>query len=85
MDWNDFCIFRASGYSPYSKHLLKILLRYGKNFVNKTLINLIGIFSGPGTFVGLSCCICARTFSAVIESKTKDLVKPRRENFFAVF
>ena len=79
-----FAFFRASGYSPYSKHLLKILLRYGEIIVDKTLRNLTGIFSGPGALLGLSCCICARTSSSVIESKAKDLVKLGKENFFAV-
>ena len=70
-----FAFFRASEYSPYSKHLLKILLRYGEIVLDKTLRNLTGIFSGPRALLGLSCCICARTSSSVIESKAKDLGK----------
>ena len=79
-----FAFFRASGYSPYPKHLLRILLRYGEIIIDKTLRNLTGIFSRPGALLGLSCCICARTSSSVIESKAKGLDKLARENFFAV-
>ena len=79
-----FAFFRVLGYSPYSKHVLKILLRYGEIIVDKTLRNLTRIFSGRGALFGLRCCICARTSSAVIESKAKDLVKLGKENFFTV-
>ena len=61
-----------------------MLLRYGEIIIDKALRNLTGIFSGPGALLGLSCYICARTSSSVIELKAKDLVKPGKENFFAV-
>ena len=60
------------------------MLRCGEIIVDKTHKNLTGIFSGPGALLGLSCCICERTSSAVTESKAKDLVNLGKKNFFAV-